>query len=143
MHHLETMNPFICSAACKAASEPDPSNPLEQPHGSRRSCLPQQRPRQSRALAGTRRGGALTQRRSMKFSAVRPLTLQASGAERDTGAEATALSASVHFRDLHHRNRRGRVILAVTKRRQPRLHRLGRRHRDNPMEAEVGDMTLD
>ena len=40
----ETMNPCACSAACKAASEADPAIRSKQPHGSRRSCLFQQRP---------------------------------------------------------------------------------------------------
>jgi hypothetical protein len=54
-----------CRVQCglQAVSEPDPSNPREQPHGSRRSCLFQQRPRQARALARTRRGGALARHR--------------------------------------------------------------------------------
>ena len=93
MHHLETMDPCVFGAACKAHLSRTQQS-ARTTHGSRRSCLPQQRPRQSSALAGTRR--ALTNAVDEVLSGA-ALTLQARGAERDTGAEATALSASVHF----------------------------------------------
>jgi hypothetical protein len=35
------------------------------------------------------------------------------------------------------------LTLTVTKRRPPSFHRRGRPNRDNPMEAEVGETTLD
>jgi hypothetical protein len=50
------------------------------------------------SAGGNTLGGALARRRSLKFSAVRPLTLQARGAERDTRVEAPQrLSAMVRW----------------------------------------------
>ena len=96
MHHSQPMDPCVCSAACKAAPEADPAIRSKQPRGGRRSCLPQQRPRLSRALAGTRRGGALTQRRPMKFWKVRPLTVQASRSARASLGSRLMLRPGAH-----------------------------------------------
>ncbi len=98
MHHAETMNPCVCSSAIKTGlSTGTRAIRSKQPTEAAVPACSNRGPRQSRALAGNTLGGALTQRRSMKLSAVRPWTLLARGAERDTGAEATALSAMVRW----------------------------------------------